>query len=646
MPISNLFYIGNSALTTSKVALEVTSNNIANINNEEYHRQDVILEVAKPVPTNIGAGGCVPSRVGGGVLIGDIRRRFDQYLEAQCLLQTQNIGKDEVHEEVYSLIEENFNEQFGVGLKSYINDFFNAWNEISASPSGATQRVVLLSQSEALLERAKDIEQKLDDIQDAMDEEIPVMVDRINEIASEILYLNEAIAPIELDGVTVANDLRDRRDGLLKELSTYVDFDTVEDDSGRLNVIVGHRNIVSGGYTTHDITMEKSVDNKVEVKIEGIDVTDKITNGRLGGILELRNSETIGVPRALSDVRTLMAAIQNETNIIHSSGFGINAQQSDFSITNTTPSSTTTGVISGSSITDFNNFVPGDYNITFTGAATYDVYRNGQLYSSSNAYTSPTISLNGMDITFSTDPASGDTFNLQASGNDFFNPLSVYTLNKTTSVSAPATQITSATIYDRTALTYKEYEVTFTSATTYNLYDIKNETTTTGTLNSANAIVLDGMEITFDTTVPPGANNVFVISPIKNSITNASVLVTETDDVAASGTYTGLPGDNTNALAMVDLSNTQLNSLSSLTIDNYYDKIVTDSGTWSRAAKDTLTFDEQLLYAIKQKRDSVSAVNLDEEAMNLIRYQKAFEAASRIIQTADDIISILVNLGR
>ncbi|MCI4626328.1 MAG: flagellar hook-associated protein FlgK [Candidatus Magnetoovum sp. WYHC-5] len=644
MPISNFFYIGNSALTSSKTALEVTSNNIANVNTEEYHRQDVILKVANPISRAFYGDGS--GTIGSGVNVLDIRRRFDQYLENQYLQQTQNVGKYTVLENAYSLIEEFVNEQQDVGLEDYITEFFDAWNELSASPTGQTQRTVLMSKAQALITRAQDIEGKMEDIQDALDTELPVIVDKINDIADQIIALNEQIAPIEASGTATANDLRDRRDGLLLELASYVDFQTVEDDSGRVTVMVGERNLVSGGYTVHDMTMETSVDDKVVIEIEGIDITSKLTKGRLGGILELRNSDTEGVPGMLTELRTLISAIENETNIIQSTGFGLNAQQSDYTITDNTPASTTTGVIASSTITDFTNFTPGDYRFNFTASNTYDVYRNGQLLSSGNAYTTPTISINGMDVTFSTDPAANDSFYASAIGNNFFQPLSVYTLNKSDTTVAPNSQITSATIYDRTALTYKEYEVRFTSATDYELYDMANGTTTTGTLNTANAILVDGMEITFSTVPQPGSGNIFLISPIRESISNGSMILTDSDQVAAASTYDGLPGDNTNALAVIDMSNTQLSALSNKTISEYYNALVTNAGTKASSAQDTLEFDQQLLYSLKQKRDSVSAVNLDDEAMNIIRYQKAFEAAARIIQTADDLFEVLVNLGR
>ncbi|KJR43606.1 flagellar hook-associated protein FlgK [Candidatus Magnetoovum chiemensis] len=638
MALTGLFDIGRSALVASRLGLEVTGNNIANVNNKDYSRQEVILEVYNPIPTSVGT-------LGRGVSVKEIERHIDTYLETQLRIQNSNIGKSEIYDNVYGLVEDFFNEQKDFGLSSQMEAFFNAWNEISAEPNSDTQRATMLIEAQNLLTRAQEIEDRLIDIRSSLDEEIPAVITNINELANDILYYNREIAALEAGGLQNANDLRDKRDGLLKELSALIDINVIEDDNGQVLVQTGTRNLVDFGQSVHEMDYDTSNLEYTSITIDNIEITNNIKNGRLGALLALKNNEEDGIPGLLSDMRKLTAAITNEVNIIHSSGFGLNASAADFTLTDNTPATTTTGAINSLTISDYNNFTPGYYNITFTSATTYDVYRNGTLESANNTYAGSTINLNGMNITFSTDPANNDTFNIAATGKDLFQPLSVYTVNQTPTTLASVSTITSAAIYDRTALQYKEYELTFTNATTYTLYDIRNNTTTTGTLNANNSALIDGMEITFSTVPPPAAGHKFLISPIAEAISKADVIITDPSDVAASATSTGTPGDNNNALEIIALADKELSVLSSSSINDYYYTIVAKAGGLAKDAKDQLAFEQNLQDELQLKRDSLSAVSLDEEAMNLIRYQKAFEAASRLIQTADDILGILVNLG-
>jgi len=135
----------------------------------------------------------------------------------------------------------------------------------------------------------------------------------------------------------------------------------------------------------------------------------------------------------------------------------------------------------------------------------------------------------------------------------------------------------------------------------------------------------------------------FSVSPLTNAIKNLGLAISDPEKIAASSSSSGIPGDGSNAVNMVNLGSSQVGNLGDTFMD-YYRGIVTVTGTLSRAASDSLTFDENLLSEIQSRRDSVSGVSLDEEAINLIRYQRSFEAAAKMISVTDELLDIVMKL--
>ena len=228
----------------------------------------------------------------------------------------------------------------------------------------------------------------------------------------------------------------------------------------------------------------------------------------------------------------------------------------------------------------------------------------------------------------------------------FFNELSVYDQNLTDS----AASMTSKTIIDPSALTYDEYEIRFiddAGTLKYNIYNTNDNSLITPapiTYSSGNNIDFEGLRVVIsDGVTGPQDGDKFFISPIRDAISNMDVAITDTDQIAAAATTAGVPGDNSNALALTNLAQSQLTELGG-TFESYYRGLVSEIGTISRAASDSLKFDDNLLYEIENRRESISGVSLDEEAANLIKFQRSFEAGARMIKVTDELLQTILNL--
>lgn len=221
-------------------------------------------------------------------------------------------------------------------------------------------------------------------------------------------------------------------------------------------------------------------------------------------------------------------------------------------------------------------------------------------------------------------------------GNSFFSSLQVSTKNLSASASI------TGSITDITQVNLDEYSVSF-SAGNYSVTDKQTGAVAiSGAYVSGNPINFNGIQITITGAVT--AADTFEVSPLTDAIKNFNVALSDANKVAAASAAGDLPGDNSMALQIAAITDTAISNLSSSTFTEFYQGLVTTVGSLSRAAADSSTFDENLLAEIKTRRDSASGVSLDEEAANLIRYQRAYEAGAKMIQVADELIQAVLNI--
>lgn len=222
-----------------------------------------------------------------------------------------------------------------------------------------------------------------------------------------------------------------------------------------------------------------------------------------------------------------------------------------------------------------------------------------------------------------------------STGNDFFIPINLHIDNFTKNVTI------SASINDMSQLNLDEYEISF-DATNYYVRSLQTGSLiTSGFYVSGGTISFDGMNVTISGAV--AQNEMIVISPLKDVISSARIAV-DALKIAASSSSSSLPSDNLNALSIINIFQTPLSSLGGATIGDYYNELVSTTATLSRAALDSMRFEQNLMDELMRQRESISGVSLDEEAINLIKYQRAFEAGARVIKVADELLETIINL--
>jgi flagellar hook-associated protein 1 FlgK len=141
-------------------------------------------------------------------------------------------------------------------------------------------------------------------------------------------------------------------------------------------------------------------------------------------------------------------------------------------------------------------------------------------------------------------------------------------------------------------------------------------------------------------------NPIGAVAGAANSLQLAAAVAADTNLIAASASAAGVPGDNGNALAMVNLRSAAFPVLGNQTFNDYYVSLVQDVGMKAEAAERDLDFQEALLNQAQVRRDGLSGVSLEEEMTKLIMFQRAFEASSVLVKTGDEMYQTILGMVR
>jgi flagellar hook-associated protein 1 FlgK len=305
--------IGKRALLAQQLALNITGNNIANVNTPGYTRQQAIL--ANSVPQTMPFG-----NVGTGVDISEIRRIRSELLDQQLRTETQELGKWNFLKQTWGQVESVFGEPSDTGLSTILDQFWNSWEELSENPSSEAARMEVREQANQLAETFHHFSSQLTDMRSAIDEDITGLTQEINSAAVQIANLNESISSAELGG-NQANDLRDRRDYLIDQLSQYADVGVVEQSDGTATVYLGSMALVDG-ITCRELqsTIESDGDSIIHtLRFKGSAYELRNIGGQLEGMIKSRD-EVIG--GKLADLDLLARELAKTVNETHRQGFG------------------------------------------------------------------------------------------------------------------------------------------------------------------------------------------------------------------------------------------------------------------------------------------------------------------------------------
>ena len=323
---TNIFSALSSAklgLLAQQLAIEVTGQNIANVETEGYSRQDVTFEANTPRHA-IKYGSM--HQIGTGVRVAGIERAHDQFLFEQIMDEGDLSGSTEVKKDIFEQLEVLFNEGSGRSLNDALSSFFASAHDLATNARGLSERADLVSKAEHLASTFNQTGKQLFTIQRNIDSTIATEVTEINSLTTQIGKLNESIHANEPASQYKANDLRDNRDRLVKELSQKIDIQLIEESDNQIGLTLkdGTALVLKDRVFKLSTSLNGDNDSFKDVNIEygsGLkNITSTIKGGELSGYLDMRDTE---VKSVVDKMNILSASFIQEFNGIHKAGFGL-----------------------------------------------------------------------------------------------------------------------------------------------------------------------------------------------------------------------------------------------------------------------------------------------------------------------------------
>ena len=300
--------IGLKALLASRSSLDVIGQNLANANTPGFSRQSLGIGAGRPV--NLRG-----LNFGTGVDTSEITRSVDALLERRIGVQASSFSRLDSRLSVLGQVEALFGEPGELGLNARFEDFFNSLSSLASSPSDQVLRVGVVQSTVGLTGRFNDLARSIDSLGSDTRGQVELQVQQVNILANQVLGLNRSISQTEAAG-TPANDLRDQRQEVLKGLSTYLNINTVENNSGAVQVTVGGQLLV-GSQSIFELEVERLPGGEVDLSLRGGTHSLELTSGSLAGV--------IGVSRGffgdtVSELDELARNFIVEVNRLHSVG--------------------------------------------------------------------------------------------------------------------------------------------------------------------------------------------------------------------------------------------------------------------------------------------------------------------------------------
>lgn len=667
--MADILGIGTSGLLAFQRALTTTSHNISNSNTEGYSRQRVGMGTQTPEFIGVGYAGT-------GVRVMEITRNFDNFLTTQLRNQTSNNERYTAFYDLASQIDNMLADQ-NSGLGPMMDEFFAATQGVADNPNSIPARQVLLTSAESLSDRFHYLDQRLRDLNTRVNQQLDAGVYDINTLASGIAQMNEDIALARgAAGGADPNDLLDRRDLLINQLSELVDIKTVEQNDGMVNIFIGTGQGLVVGKDTLSLSVEydELVQGKASVMLgEGsgsVDISRLLSGGKIGGTLDFAN--TI-LDESRNSLGRIAVGISEQFNEIHQLGIDLTGQlggnfftslEPQVFVPRTPPNSDPNADLDVSYV-DASKLTTKDYLLRFDGTNwRLTDYKTGQQLAT--AAPAEVLEYDGFRVDLnSVVPVAGDRYLIRPT-NSAASLFGVEVEDPTRIAAASALQgseivtaqgmasnlgtgvISNVNAVDRDILPLTgdislqydgtDFTVTgFTDPVASFSYDAVND----GGAEFKLYRVVDALNNETYEVIKNGdpldPNNTY--SELLNFTLSGQPAINDSFTV---GNNTDAVGDNRNALAMAALQTQKGMMNGSATFQATYGQMVSRVGTQAHQASINKDATHTLRTQAENAVQSVSGVNLDEEAANLIRFQQAYQANAQMISVANQLFQTLL----
>lgn len=560
MGLFSVLQVGTRGMSAAQLGMDITGQNISNADVEGYSRKRLNTAADYRQDPQFG-------QMGFGVTVISIERIRNTYIDQQIRRQNQEVGAYEEIDHTLESIENILIEPGETGLMNFVADFFDNWENLASNPTDMAARTMVRTSAEVLTDVFHNISGELRDLRQTRNDEIGARVQKVNKLCHEVYNLNHEISAVEISNQN-ANDSRDRRDQVLKELSKLIDLETVENDRGQVTVMT-MGNILVSPVDVQDLELTTSLFTRADgTKYHDVGIRFgnskreyRPTGGQIKGLLDSRN---IIIPEYEAWLDSTAVGIVQQVNSQHVVGYNL---------------------MGYSGINFFDTQVTGASDIAVSAAIASNVQNIAAAQGGQTRLGGTNVMPAGaLDYGSATSPA-------QIGQSAFGDPSNARNLSQGTVVVRVA----------GTALTENvDYHIDYVNGTIQMLHN-----------------GFDGNAVSVDFNYNTGGFNG--------------------------------PGDNSNAVAISDLRHQLTMAPDALgnptnTFDQYYGSFIGRLGFNRSAAESNLETRQYLVEQYETQQDAIAGVSLDEEMAELIKFEHTYQAAARIITTADKMLEVLLNM--
>lgn len=633
----DLLNIARSGVLASQSQLAITSNNIANANTEGYNRQ--VVSQSSLESQKLGS-----KFYGTGTYVSDVKRVYNDYAARELRIGKTGVSESKTTHSKMSELDQLFS-QVGKVVPASLNSFFAGINSLADTPDDKGLRDALLTNAKGLSNSVNQMQKHLNNQMTQTNGQITAVTSRINEISKELGNINREVMKSQGQDM----QLLDKQDALILELSEYAEVNVVPLESGAKSVMLGGSIMLVSGEVSMEIGTSPGDPHGEELQItasaggKSLVVDASKLGGQLGALVDYRDNTLIPSELELGQFALGVADVFNQAQ---SQGFDLNGQVGANIFTDINDPSMQLGRVGALStntgnanlsvnIDNVGSLTGSSYELSFTAPSNYEL-------KDSNTGNITALVLNGNTLEgadgFSIDIASG----VLASGDKFeIRPTS------------NAASALSVTMTDGKGIAGAAPNI---SADTANSGNTSIKLVSIDNRNAANFPVTDA-ELTFEiepSAVPPtfevfdaqgvsmGAAAAYTPPNITANGFTFEVDSTATTKDRFTFDLSLVAGDNSNFVNMAALSESKTMNGGKTTLMDVFENTKLDVGSKTKAAKTAMGSAGAIYTQAYNRIQSVSGVNLDEEAASLLRFQQAYQASARIMTTATEIFNTLL----
>lgn len=625
------FSVAKRGMAVQQTALHTNAHNISNMNTDGYSVQRANLKTTEPFGMPSLTTSAEPGQLGTGVKVDSITRARDKFIDFQIRREKSTLSRYESREQFLTEIEAIFMEPSDEGLANMMTKFWDSWHQLATNPESSTARTLVSENGESLTTAIKHMYGQLEDMELNAGDLIRNEVFDTASILKQVEELNKQIKAVTISGRN-PNDLMDRRDLLMDELSNKFSFDVEETEYNGMIIkpkFPFSSSLKEGILKDGEIKYGISYVNDIAYGEDGWSIQFQV-NGDINKVVTLSGLSDDEIKDYFQD-SNVFTAIKEKLNdssltdeAIKSIIVAVKSGLSDDEL-ETKISEIYTGSIDENKLDGVKNLAN---SCTFVHTAFYDMGK-----------------YDGNASSFSAIPAAVENGSLNGfqTITDEINKYKTQLNNLARSIAISVNTLHSNSIDLNNGVNF------FNSSA-------ETEVEAAKFIGVTKEIIKDPSKINAGIEIPSNSGNgerALLIGQLRNTrmdildINNRGAFINNTFKKADGSKLTsveveGIKADGTGInLAVEDLlmSGSQTGS----EIDSYFKNSIAFLGVSNQEAKRMVGNQNALLSQLEIRRESVSGVSLDEEITNMIQFQRSYQANAKMISTIDQLLDVVVN---